>query len=410
MTDLHLITDLRPDVPLPHPEELAAPRARLTAAIAAEHASTAEPIRIRPALLRRRRINAAVIGGVASVAAAATVMALLPGRAATGLISTEEQPLGSMTSQAARPVLLAMAASTTQAPAGTGRFWCQERIEGRLIPIGSGGRELTPPRQGERPSPASGYRYSIFSRSATVSCETPDGRYYGTELSQDLGARPATPGDDAAWRRAGSPSRWQTWYDYHVYEHLHPGSPQRVGRGGISDPMPWGDERSLPADPVKLAALMVAGIGGPSDKGVKSLLEGANLTYRQWRIETLFSNLIMLLNEPVTPEVRAAALRALAAVPGVRVRRGVRDPIGRVGTAVWIGSPYDGAYIIDPATARLIALDEVAGKSSRVYEPGTMTGYQLWLKPGWTSHLPRSLPRATPSGPSLGGTAPRPAD
>ena len=409
MTDLHLITELRPEAPLPHPEDLAVPRARLTAVIAAEHGSAAERIHTRP-VLRRRRVNAAVIGGAAFIAAAATVMALLPGRAATGLVGTEAQPLGSMTSQAAGPFLLAMAARTTRAPGGTGRFWCEERVEGRLIPIGSDGRELTPPGQGLRPSPVSGYRYSIFSREATVSCKTPQGRNVGKELSQELGARPATPRDAAAWRQAGSPGRWQAWYDTHVSEHLHPGSPQRVGRGGISDLMPWGDDTALPADPVKLAALVLTGIGRPSDELVKELLRETGSTYRQYRIDNLFSNLIMLLSEPVTPEVRAAAFRALATVPGVRMRPGVRDPIGRLGTAVWLGNPYDGTYIIDPATTRLLASDSLAGKSAQLYKPGTMTGYQLWLKPSWTSHLPQSLPRATPSGPSLGGTAPRSAD
>ena len=64
---------------------------------------------------------------------------------------------------------------------------------------------------------------------AWVSCETPQGRGIGRELYQELGARPATPGDVAAWRRAGSPDPATTML---LEEESRAGKPARVYKPG----------------------------------------------------------------------------------------------------------------------------------------------------------------------------------
>ncbi|HEY7143083.1 MAG TPA: hypothetical protein VH637_02480 [Streptosporangiaceae bacterium] len=326
-------------------------------------------------------------GAIAAAAAAASVITLVPGRTPGGLVSTEEQPLGSLASHSAGPFLLAMAARASHAQAGTGRYWCTETIDGNLVPIGPGGRELTQPGQGSQPSPVSDYRYSLFSRSRMTSCETPRGSDAGS-FYQYLGARPATATDVAAWRRAGSPDHWQTWYARQTISS-HPGSSRPVGRrGGLP---PWGSDQSLPADPAKLKAVLLAGLAGPADLGIKRQERQAGLSYRQIQDENLFWNLVSLLDEPISPAVRATAFRAFAEIPGAHTQPGVRDPQGRVGTAVWWGrldGQQTGFVIINPATTMLLAEEGFAASPAWVYKPGTLTQYHLWLSAGRTSHLP----------------------
>lgn len=75
-------------------------------------------------------------------------------------------------------------------------------------------------------------------------------------------------------------------------------------------------------------------------------------------IEDLFE----ILEKPTTtPQIRAAAFNALAEIPGIRVLRGVSDPLGRRGDAVTlvaVGSGHRHDFIFDPQTATLLAQGE----------------------------------------------------
>lgn len=400
-----------PGVPSPHPlggfEERLLAELKFTVAGQA----TADPVAMRPgsgrmaggapklaaaprgshtgiALTRRARVGAAAAG---AIAAAAAVMVLLPGGPSTRLVRTEEQPLGGLSSHAARPVLLGMAATAGRGGVGTGRYWCTDTVEGKLVPIGTGGRELTPPGQGGQPSPASDYRYSVVTKHRMVECETPQGTDAG-DFYQYLGARPATSADRAAWRRAGSPTSWRAWYANQAVS-IHPGSLQKVGRTGGQ--APWGSATSLPADPAKLRKALLTGLYGPSDVVTKRMERQTGLSYRQIEDQNLFWNLTGVLGEPIRPAVRAAAFRLLAQVPGGREVPGVRDPQGRAGTAVWWGQRDrpDGFLIIDPATTMVLASEGFAGTPAWVYKPDTMTDYQLTVSAGWVDRLPSSPPR-----------------
>jgi hypothetical protein len=159
-------------------------------------------------------------------------------------------------------------------------------------------------------------------------------------------------------------------------------------RGGLP---PWGSDQSLPADPAKLKAVLLAGLAGPADLGIKRQERQAGLSYRQIQDENLFWNLVSLLDEPISPAVRATAFRAFAEIPGAHTQPGVRDPQGRVGTAVWWGrldGQQTGFVIINPATTMLLAEEGFAASPAWVYKPGTLTQYHLWLSAGRTSHLP----------------------
>ena len=336
------------------------------------------------ALVRRGALGVAAAGAIT----AAAVTVLLPGRTSTPLISTEEQPLGSLPSHAAKPVLLAMAAKAASAGQGSGRYWCTDEQEGQLDPIGPAGHELNPPGEGGQPSPASDYRYSILEKYRMVDCETPQGADAG-DFYQYLGAHPATSADTAAWRRAGSPDRWQGWYGAAV--SMKPGSYAKIGKtGGLP---PWGNETSLPADPAKLEKLLLTGLDGPNDVATKQEERHSGMTYRQIVDENLFNNLTGLLEEPVRPAVRAAAFRLLAQVPGGQETPGVQDPLGRAGIAVWWGKrgdPNDGFMIIDPETTMLLASEGFAGTPAWVYQPSTMTDYDIYVSVGWVNRLPTS--------------------
>ncbi|TQJ16782.1 CU044_5270 family protein [Kribbella jejuensis] len=108
-------------------------------------------------------------------------------------------------------------------------------------------------------------------------------------------------------------------------------------------------------------------------------LTGANQDY------SVFSAAGRLLFEmPSPPKLRGATLRVLAALPGTRIRAGVKDPIGRTGTEISITPPrttmlaLSTTYIIDPTSGRLL--------SSTTHGP--KTGSTVVLESGWTDAKP----------------------
>lgn len=341
----------------------------------------------------RRRWTLALTGVVtASLAGALAVTALLPGGVSgngRGGLVTSERGYAIPSGRPAQAFLTAVATRIAQVKSGTGRYWCQSMTSGQLDPIGPRGRELTPAGQGETPSPASDYRYSVFSRSlqedcfAYVGANTHNvGGYY-----QDLGARPASARDTAVWRRDGSPA-WHAWYGGGQLIPARPGP--RVPTSGKRGEMPWGSGTSLPAQPGKLRRVLMTGFPGPNDAGVRQEEHQTGLTYSQLRDENLWSRALGLLQDPLSPAVRAAAYQVMAGVPGVHMRPGATDPSGRTGTAMWLGaSPAAGYSIIDPRTGVLLATLSLATGPHGVYAPGTLLEYSLWGAPHWASRPPR---------------------
>jgi len=87
--------------------------------------------------------------------------------------------------------------------------------------------------------------------------------------------------------------------------------------------------------------------------------------------------LLEILSEPITsPALRAAAIDALAEMPGIGVERGVTDAAGRRGDAiVWpreLG--YGREVIFDPRTSRLLADGEVLVKARAAGVPRVPDG------------------------------------
>jgi hypothetical protein len=339
--------------------------------LAGYHAPAGLAERAREGGLRRaRRRRLPVFAGLAiATAAAVAIVMLAPTGMPAGPRYQGAGPLGTLNGRAARPFLLTMAVKAARAQV-KGRYWCTDAITAELAAIGGNGAELTPPGEGLRPSPPSDFRYAIISRSRVESCEKPAlgtvGGFY-----QDLGSRPATQADAAAWHHAGSPAHWLAWYGQTIHRQAGP----REATGAKPGHPSFGSYASLPVNPAKLRAILLTHPFGTIDHNRKL---------------TLFNSARILLLSPVTPAVRAAAYKILTAIPGIQMEPNVKDPGGRVGTAVWIRQPgwQYPVIIIDPATGALLADEWLAGKPTWVYKPGTVTQYNEWISVGWTNQAP----------------------
>jgi hypothetical protein len=275
---------------------------------------------------------------------------------------------------------------------------CTVQVAGTRELVGPGGVEVKPPWQviaGHDPSPApSGNYYAIFKRWRTADCwQNPaPGRLGGTVggFYQDLGAEPASPADAAAWRAAGSPSHWQSWQDSHVSDSARPGpdSPTPAKLSADAGEEPWGRDASLPADPAKLKATLLAHIPGPDDAGTKYILRSEKVTYQWYHHDQYVNYLYGIMNLQVRAAVRASALELLADVPGITMRPGVTLPGGMTGTSVWEAPDGPGSFeVIDPATARLIGGETIVTRPTPGAPVGAVIDYWMVVSERWTNHL-----------------------
>ncbi|MFC7642196.1 hypothetical protein ACFQX6_15420 [Streptosporangium lutulentum] len=108
--------------------------------------------------------------------------------------------------------------------------------------------------------------------------------------------------------------------------------------------------------------------------------------------EEFLSRASALLELPVKPPVRAAALRLLAALPTTTVGGSATDPLGRSGIGVTFvksegfsaqfGADDEVAErystILDPQTGTILAHTSSAAESAEGIEKGTAMYYQAW--------------------------------
>lgn len=328
----------------------------------------------------RRHLRPLAAAAAVGAAAAITITVLAPAGTHPGPAHGGAGPSGALTGQPARAFLLAMATKAAHAQAN-GRYWCSVIVAGSRELIGAGGKEISPGwLDGAAHVPASapaGYRYAIFGRARMLSCLElrgpgwPGGTVGGSY--QSLGARPASPADFAAWRRDGSPDRWQAWYASQTIS-AHPGPRQWTGPKIGAKPTWEKTDASLPSDPAKLKAVLLASIRGLPDQAAQ-----------------LFGAAMGLMNGPVTAAVRAAAYQVLAGIKGVQMKAGMSDPEGQAGTAVWLGQPGRvpaSFQLVDPASGRVLADMEIARTWVEGSPPGTILYYTATLSSRWTNHLP----------------------
>ncbi|MEU4545739.1 CU044_5270 family protein [Nonomuraea dietziae] len=191
---------------------------------------------------------------------------------------------------------------------------------------------------------------------------------------RQLAARPL---DMEAWRRDGSPTEWKIGKDGGLFS-TSPGEGTLTRLKGdqrlywSAMPLTLKEIEALPADPEALKKRALEAIRrdnavGPAEAALPRTL--ASLLY----------------GLPTSPQVRGAAYRALATLPGVRVEGRTTDQRGRSGVAVTFLIQGEGTpstrLIIDPDTSKVLA-SEVTGTPQRI---------NVVLESGWTDAKP-SLP------------------
>jgi hypothetical protein len=319
--DLDLVRELLPAQPPPAPEFTAAVRARLG------HQ------RPRPSHQPRLTRVGLPVAAVAGVAAVAAVIGLTASATQTPAI-THQWPSGAGTT--GRQVLLTAAqfVGSARPAAPSGRWWDIPGVVGNVIPVGTGHD-----------------RYLILEKTVNDQflARSPQAKAGSPQIVQQLGVGFPEPADVAAWHRAGSPTSWKADQEFGLDSPQGPSASElygiTTGRGSRfvldasfgSKPFLVGNRflserqlRQLPASPAQLKKLLAGGISGWPG-GVSSYL---------------FQITPTVLDMPVTPAVRSALYRMLAALPGVHSSGLVRDAAGQRGPAVTLNGRYKdcGAY------------------------------------------------------------------
>jgi hypothetical protein len=229
-------------------------------------------------------------------------------------------------------------------------------------------------------------------------------------ITQSLGAKPLTPEDQTAWRKAGSPTQWKYPMDMSGYvganssEVVQAEAEEKTaarlrgkwkGSGGdlTKELLTWDEIRRIPSGERELRAYLEQLIAaqtkaGNSEQDPRSLEPALQETCMQ-----------IVFGLPASPAVRASAYRILATMPELKSLGRVKDPLGRTGEAFgYQVAPELGrkdalevAWVIDPVTGLPLAgltttMVELAG--GRTAKTTSFTAYQQM---GWTDAKP-SLP------------------
>lgn len=383
--ELAAVRDLL-SMPRPSSEVVDSGRARLLAALAAspqapQRAPEApQRVPVRTARRERSRWWAPVRNGLIGAASAAA-LALAVAVPSNSLIDLSPDPAVSASAPpTARQILLAAAVAMATAPSD-GAYWRTRVVTGQLI--------LSPDRQ-----------YVIKRQSVRETWLTRKDGQRDRWTGRYLGAQPATPQDEAAWRTAGSPGHWQYPADVTGLGRVSPealvesapgppqGGPHRVGwrnADGIltKQLVSWTALSTIPTDPTALRAFLVTHIAR----------ENGAYVGRKMEAELRESCLEIITGLPVSPEVRASAYQILASMPGMKPEGAVTDPLGRAGQALSYQVMRDDRLsderlVIDaesglPLATETRSVGRVA--DGRDVEIGSFIAYQ---RIGWTDEGP----------------------
>ncbi|WP_405948246.1 CU044_5270 family protein [Streptomyces prunicolor] len=275
---------LRADVPLPDSDRLAPQRALLTEAFRQEAVARNRP-RPTTAVLPRRRF------------------VLLTAAAATGLVVTG----GAVVS------LTHGTPSTAPTPSAT-----------------SGGRQLLS---------AQASAYTLELAAATVEkigATEPGPKQWVYEKSTSLGqGKPQTSEEWTRWDGTGAarlpgipgagdishfdPNELQVWYGPNQEEKW-----KKEGYDDRSQRQFYRFLKTLPSDPGRMMAAI-------RKEHALGDIKGETTAERDWReIDVLYRSVL------IPPNVQAGLFRALAKIPGARVEKGIKDPVGRAAIGVTV--------------------------------------------------------------------------
>ncbi|GII29358.1 CU044_5270 family protein [Planotetraspora mira] len=320
---------------------------------------------------RRLVLAAGLVPTVAAAAAVAVTVAQNPAA------PTPRPTLSQRTAPADKPAtaqqfLLVAAEQVAVGEAATGRYWTTTTEHGETRQVG--------PKAGP---------YDIVLRMTAERWMASSPKDKSWEFYQSLGAAPATAADKEAWKRDGSPAQWTE----PAPKGMKPiviaaaGGPRRLrtpGGMGPRDYLLGGQPISpaalsaLPDDPAALKAYLVR---KHKDTGG---LEGRN--------DYLFNSADALVLElPVTPEVRAAAYKLIAGLDGITSLGTVTDQHGRKGVAVAYtrrgdaGARAQTRLIIDPRTGHALAEE-----SWHLGARDKLMSYTLITGAAWSDDAPPS--------------------
>jgi hypothetical protein len=365
MNEFDVLRKAFPEADGPTPEATEAARRQVEELI-----HQARPARSFTSFVRAGWLGTAVTAATALVAVVGLGGALVVGRGGGG----GSLPSGPTTTTAPRltaaaEVLIAAAARQEKDEKVSGKYYRVRRLQ------------LNPTTRVGNP------KYTLERRSITESWMPMKPGVESWFGWVNLGYRLVSPADEAKWRAQGSPTSWQLPYERTPIS-MSDGVPV-VNKMSFRDVPPGyyltGDKplsaeqiAALPTGPVQLYQYLA----NTADRQVSA-------ADREYAVFAAAGRL--LFEMPAPPKIRGAALRVLATLPGTRVRTGVKDPLGRVGTEVSITAAlnkpggdrtslfWSGAtYIIDPATGRLL--------SSTI--GGPKPGSTVVLESGWTDDKP----------------------
>ncbi|MGI5487947.1 CU044_5270 family protein [Microtetraspora malaysiensis] len=373
MDDLTKVRDLL-SASAPTDEVVEAGRARLLAAIDDAPA----PARVRRTGLRTARWTA-LAAGLLGVAAAATVVI------ASGVSPQHPRPSTTAGAPAerlsARQILLTAASAVRNTEDGD--HWVQRIRRGSLEKDPTGRYTLL-------------LTYS-FERWVPRAADTPT-----WVIKRYLGAAPATPADEEAWRADGSPTIWK-------YQS------KKVVKDGVTIQTPSEEIRAEPEEPQAYQWPSGGSVGNllPTTRMTLTELEKLPRTGEALRayLEPLVAKEIkrtndtdpdvgrylfdiglnLVTNTPISPEVTSAVYEMLASLPGVTAAGEVVDPLGRTGqaiTRVEKGVPRKERLVIDPSSGKPLSFELVAGTTTDQQRAGDVFSFNAIEQTGWRDGEP----------------------
>jgi hypothetical protein len=328
----------------------------------------------------RRTLATAAVAATTAGVAFAVLVSLAPGPAprsaasATRPSGVPSRPIQRVAAPSAhtvsaRQVLLTAAEHVSGGPA-SGNYWRVRLVGGYTFPAGT---------------TAHPYDITVTTSADQWNPRTPGVKEWA--IFQNLGARPATPADEAPWRAAGSPQSW------------HSGKAARLKSGWPGGyPVQWMDTLAATTSPSPTTASStvsdgtvgyvegdLAGLDAAqfsamptSEPGILKVLDGyyAQLRYCNQnpgqcstKDQIIWAEAVMLLQDPVSPQVRAATFKVMAGLPGVRTLGLMTDPLGRTGYALAPAGQDPNAdpqdfnplrvILVDPQTGSLLATEEL---------------------------------------------------
>lgn len=332
----------------------------------------------------RRQLSWRPMFGLAGVAAA---MALAVGVAAvlTGGSPADDGARGPGTPDPnARRVLLAAAEHAMNEP--TGRYWHVVSEEGSVYRVGD----------------ANGYSIvaaDSWDRWKARSGSDPDVEY----AKVAPGAKPLTPKDAAAWKKAGSPQSMRVWADGHwlTLTTKDLGTPGWETQVATPEQKKAALARHDPADIKKKCAAnadrprecefqmltleqRLQRFGEEPERYKDLMLEPAGTA----AVDYLWKGLRLITLNPVPPKARSVVFRTMADVPGVRAIGKVKDAKGRAGIGLAMrDAATETRIVLDPDTYRLMGFEVIAVDVPK-RRPGDVLSYTTVTSAGWTDEKP----------------------